>query len=184
MGATIAEAKFDILWVQFYNNDANGCSARKYISDGLSGNFNLDNRTVQAKQYGDWVSTIAGGASCDAKIYMGLLGGPTGSSGSPNDFLTPAEAKVLIDAYQGVENFGGVMLWEATAAAAVDMSVYPGYTSADTYWSAIKHILEPYAPLTTSTSSICVSTTSSSSSSSKTSSSTSTTSSSTTTSKC
>lgn len=180
MGDTIAAVQFDILWIQFYNSYANGCSARQYITSGLASNFNLDHRTTQAQKYGDWVSTLAKGQSNQTKIYLGLLGGPTGSSGQPNDFLTPAEAKLLIDAYRGVKNFGGVMLWEATAAALVDMSVYPGYTSADRYWKAIKSILVPNAVFPTyKVSSACASTTSSSSSS-KTSSSTTTTSSSST----
>jgi chitinase len=181
MGIMINLAQFDILWIQFYNNDGYGCSAVNYTTQGALSNFNLGPGAsgYGVRTYGTWVSAIAGGASKNAKLYIGLLGGPTASS-SPQDWLVPADAKALIDAYIGTTNFGGVMLWEATAAAAVDMSKYTAVTSATSYWAAIKGFLKPYAPTTTVTSStqVCTSTTSRSSSSTRTSSSTTTTSSS------
>lgn len=109
-------------------------------------------------------TTISLGASKDAKLYIGLVGGSTDP-----DFISPALVKDLVTAYIDVKNFGGIMLWDATSSDNTDMSVFPGYTGLK-YWAAMKQILNPYAPTPTATVSIAVSTTSSSSSSSLTSS--------------
>jgi chitinase len=163
MATIINQAAFDIIWVQFYNNDGYGCSAINYTTQGSSSNFNLNSGAT------NWVSTLASGASKNAKLYIGLPGGPEGVANNPQDWLTPAEAQALINEFQDTTNFGGVMLWEATAAAAVQMDNYAGYTQHAFYWDAIKAFLNPYAPATTAATSICLSSTSTSSSSTSTS---------------
>lgn len=90
MDVIIAQAQFDIIWVQFYNNDAYGCSARNYITSGTNSNFNLNSGAT------NWTSTLAQSLhSKDAKLYIGLPGGPAGSSHSPFYFSD----------YRGAESF-------------------------------------------------------------------------------
>ncbi|KAL5331921.1 hypothetical protein ACEPPN_001461 [Leptodophora sp. 'Broadleaf-Isolate-01'] len=159
MGLTIAGAQFDLLFIQFYNNGANGCTARNYTTDGNKGGFN----------YNKWVTVVNQGASKGAKLYLGLLG--SSAAGTAGDYLTALESKSLIDAWHGAPQFGGVMLWEATYAENNFPSSFPGKN----YYQIIKQLLSTYAPTTTAPATVCSSTVSSS----KTSTSTSKTSSST-----
>lgn len=134
MGLTIANAKFDMLWIQFYNNPS--CSARSYISsteDGTTNGFNYD----------AWVATIAGSASADAKLYIGLLGGPDATTAAFQDeYLSVSEATTLLTEYYSHAQFGGVMIYEATVA-----------DNNGQYYNDIKEILEGCASGGTSTSS-------------------------------
>ncbi|KAL2065294.1 hypothetical protein VTL71DRAFT_2963 [Oculimacula yallundae] len=150
MGLTIAGAQFDILFIQFYNNAANGCTARNWISKGNAGGFN----------YNAWITTIQQGASKGAKVYLGLLGSTT--AGNAGDYLTALESKSLIDAWHGAPQFGGVMLWEATYAENNFPSSFPGKN----YYQIIKQLLNAYAPATTAPAAVCSTTVSSSSRSS------------------
>ena len=152
MDTMIQEAEFDALYVQFYNTPA--CSARNWVSTGRL-------------TYDSWVNRTSFGASKNAKIYLGLLGSPAGSSSAPGDFLSPAEATDLIDTYAKDTRFGGVMLWDATYANGEEVS-YNGFSG--NYYNFIKSVLTPFAPKTTAAiAPLCPSTTSSSSSASKTS---------------
>ncbi|CZT52997.1 uncharacterized protein RSE6_14427 [Rhynchosporium secalis] len=150
MGLTIANAHFDLLFIQFYNNGANGCTARNWITKGDS---------VDGFNYNKWVSTIATGASKNAKLYLGLLGSST--AGVAGDYLTAIEAQTLINAYHGKSQFGGVMLWEATYAENNFPSSFPGKN----YYQIIKQLLTQYAPAITAPATVCSTTVSSSSSS-------------------
>ncbi|KAA8576019.1 hypothetical protein EYC84_006182 [Monilinia fructicola] len=109
--------------------------------------------------YDQWVSTINNGASAGASIYLGLLGSP--SAGIATDYISPLEARSLIESYHNKPQFGGVMIWEATYSqentdAELDGQSYHGF---------VKSCLSSYAPTTTSTSSVASSTVVSSSSS-------------------
>ncbi|PVH77711.1 glycoside hydrolase family 18 protein, partial [Cadophora sp. DSE1049] len=159
MGLTIAGAKFDLLFIQFYNNGANGCTARNWITNKNAGGFNYDS----------WVTIVNQGASAGAKLYLGLLG--SSSAGTSGDYLTALEAQSLIDAWHSAPQFGGVMLWEATYAENNLPSSFPGKN----YYQIMKQVLNKYAPATTAPATVCsttVSSTRSSTSSTKTSSST------------
>jgi chitinase len=126
--------------------------------------------TASGFTYDKWVSTTAAGASKNAKLYIGLLGGPAGTSAlHSGDFLWPTEATNLIETYVKDTRFGGVMLWEATVA---DEQYVKSGSALVNYYTFIKSVLSHYAPKTAptiSTGSVCFSTTTTSSSSTKTS---------------
>ncbi|KAF7905885.1 hypothetical protein EAF00_000164 [Botryotinia globosa] len=156
MGAMIAGAQFDLLWIQFYNNAAAQCTARQWADDyALTGQ-----KYSLSFTYDKWVSTINSGASAGASIYLGLLGSPL--AGTASDYISPLEAQSLIESYHHKPQFGGVMIWEATYSQENTDAELNG----DSYHGFIKSCLDPYAPPPpTSTSSIVHSTTISSSSS-------------------
>ena len=62
MGEIIANAQFDYLWVQFYNNE--GCS------------------TDTGTNFDDWVSSVASGPSANAKIFLGVPASTLGATGT------------------------------------------------------------------------------------------------------
>lgn len=167
MDEMIQGAKFDALWIQYYNTPA--CSARTWVKDNTAFN-STDGKTITAQlTYDSWVDRTSTGLSKDAKLYLGLLGSPgdAGSALSSNDFLWPTEATNLIDTYVNHTRFGGVMIWEATGA---DEQYVQSGASTLNYYDFVKSVLNQYAPKTTApVVSLCPSTTSSSSSASKTS---------------
>ncbi len=128
MDAMIHKAGFDALFVQFYNQGPSSCTARSRANG------------VGAFNYDAWVSYVnqAGSASTGAKIYIGLLGGPTGSSGAPGDYLNTTEVQNLISTYGKKTQLGGVMLWEATAADVNTDSTIP---AGKKYWDVVKDAL-------------------------------------------
>ena len=154
----IQGAKFDALWVQFYNNDAFGCTAHQWslnnpdYSKGSSenvGGFNFD----------QWASDANLGASAGAKIYIGLLGSKQASSFAPQDYLEPSQLKDIVHAYQGHAQFGGVMIWEATYAQNNKIASQP-------YYDFVKEVLLGLDPPTSSTTTSSSTTSSSSTGSS------------------
>ncbi|CCD56518.1 glycoside hydrolase family 18 protein [Botrytis cinerea T4] len=156
MGAMIAGAQFDLLWIQFYNNAAAQCTARQWAD-----NYALTGQEDSAEfTYDQWLSTINNGASAGASIYLGLLGSTL--AGTASDYISPLEAQSLIESYHNKPQFGGVMIWEATYSQENTDEELKG----DSYHGFIKSCLASYAPPPpTSTSSIVHSTTISSSSS-------------------
>ncbi|KAK6614690.1 chitin recognition protein [Botrytis cinerea] len=156
MGAMIAGAQFDLLWIQFYNNAAAQCTARQWAD-----NYALTGQEDSAEfTYNQWLSTINNGASAGASIYLGLLGSTL--AGTASDYISPLEAQSLIESYHNKPQFGGVMIWEATYSQENTDEELKG----DSYHGFIKSCLASYAPPPpTSTSSIVHSTTISSSSS-------------------
>ncbi|KAF7960499.1 hypothetical protein EAE96_000179 [Botrytis aclada] len=156
MGAMIAGAQFDLLWIQFYNNAAAQCTARQWADNYvLTGNEDSAEFT-----YDKWVAAINSGASAGASIYLGLLGSTL--AGTASDYISPLEAQSLIESYHNKPQFGGVMIWEATYSQENTDAELKG----DSYHGFIKSCLDSYAPPPpTSTSSIVHSTTLSSSSS-------------------
>jgi chitinase len=104
MGVIIRNAEFDYLWVQFYNNNnyTHPCSL------GFNGDapFNYD----------QWVSTIAGTPSANAKIFIGVPAAPLAANGAPSGetyYITPDELAILVGEYESSSAFGGVMMWSA-----------------------------------------------------------------------
>ncbi|KAI6712453.1 hypothetical protein JHW43_005002 [Diplocarpon mali] len=137
MGRTISEAKFDMLFIQFYNNRHFGCTARNFIDK--TGHFN----------YEQWVRFVNAGKSKGAKLHIGLLGSPEAAArGAGHDYLKPREVKTLLAKYHWEEQFGGVMIWENTHAARNNRhSAYPQMD----YLQVIKHLLlNPAPPVTRS----------------------------------
>ncbi len=123
MGNMIAEVVFDIIFIQFYNTPF--CSARNFIAT---------NRVNSGFSYDEWSQFLAGTASASAKLYVGLPASPVAAGGEGVFWLNPVEAKALIQKFAVRDNFGGVMLWEATMA---EHQVDQGKT----YYQNIKSVL-------------------------------------------
>ncbi|KAF5670620.1 endochitinase 2 precursor [Fusarium heterosporum] len=102
MSEMIKQAKFDALFVQFYNNPY--CDA--IIDPNTSGDrFN----------YEDWVSIIEDSdCSKDAKLYVGL---PASRDAAGSGYLEPEEMKDLVCAIKDDAHFGGISLWDLTRGA-------------------------------------------------------------------
>ncbi|KAL9057486.1 MAG: hypothetical protein Q9162_002323 [Coniocarpon cinnabarinum] len=100
MGKMIGEAKFDMLFIQFYNNPA--CSANNGDTSGIN--------------FSDWAKNLQGGPSADAKLFLGLPGSPTGATGTDSGskyFVQPSDLVGLVKQYKDQPAFGGVMMWDA-----------------------------------------------------------------------
>jgi len=131
MGQMITYAKFDIIWIQYYNTAQ--CSARNWVT----ANPNYTTTGVEEPSgfsFDAWETFLVGTESSDAKLYIGLPG-----AGSPTWYLSPTEASSLIKAYYCKPNFGGIMIWEATSADNNDVGC------GETYYEAVKEILVDYS---------------------------------------
>ncbi|CAD6447793.1 824d4a98-b746-4938-b69c-10f529638d96 [Sclerotinia trifoliorum] len=136
MGTMIASAKFDLLWIQFYNNGQAQCTARQWTENyAITGQKESEEFT-----YDEWIATVNSGASSGASIYIGVLGSPL--AGTATDYISPLEARTLIESYHDKPQFGGVMIWEATYSQENTDAELNG----DTYHGFIKSCLSPYAP--------------------------------------
>ncbi|KAJ5569155.1 chitinase 2 [Penicillium hetheringtonii] len=96
MQQIIANSQFDYLWVQFYNNPS--CSVNGAIN------------------FGSWVTNIAGTASSNAKILIGLPASPyaaTGTYDGAQYYLQPSALAALLREFTSYPQLGGVMLWSA-----------------------------------------------------------------------
>ncbi|KAI0138019.1 glycoside hydrolase superfamily [Hypoxylon sp. NC0597] len=176
MKTILQQARFDKIWIQFYNNPV--CNAGTY-------GFNYD----------AWESFVKGGVNDAAELFIGFPGSAAAVGLLGSGYITPAEAKSLICAYKTKEHFGGAMVWDAYYASenvnlegkgfhdVVSEALRCGGCSADVCAPAGTSSSVTTSSATTSSSSSStsstVSTTSSSSSASTTSSSVSSTSSST-----
>jgi chitinase len=131
MGQMIAHAKFDIIWVQYYNTPQ--CSARNWVT--ANPNYTITGVEEHSGfSFSAWENFLVGTESQNAKLYIGLPG-----AGDPTWYLSPIEASSLIKSYYCKQNFGGVMLWEATSAENNDVGC------GETYYEAVKDILEGYS---------------------------------------
>jgi chitinase len=129
MATMISKVKFDILWVQFYNTPA--CSARNWVNH----NPNYASTGVELSSgfsYNAWATFLAGTASANAKLYIGIPGA-TGAA-MTGAYLTLTELSNLVKAYYCKANFGGVMIWEATFAE-----------NNAQYYSSVKNLLTGFA---------------------------------------
>ena len=140
MGAMILAATFDIVWIQFYNNGQAGCTARNWADSNPD--YPITPSVSTTLNYQAWKDTINSGASNGAKIYLGLLAGPATSCQPEGygDFISSTEADHLISAFQGDDQFGGVMLYDATSALNDCSCGVP-------YFDVIKDSLTGKAPL-------------------------------------
>jgi len=124
MDAMIYQGGFDMLFIQFYNQGLVSCTARSRARKN-GGDFN----------YSKWITYVnrAGSASANARLYIGLLGGPT--AGAKDDYLKVAEVKNLISTYGKANQLGGVMLWEAQAT---QLNNDAGIPVNQRYWHVVK----------------------------------------------
>ncbi|KAJ5182912.1 hypothetical protein N7492_000528 [Penicillium capsulatum] len=140
LSKAIADSHFDFVWVQFYNTA--GCSAAEYVHG--TGHFN----------YGEWVTAIKQSANPSAKLYVGLPASKSAANAAY--YIEPSQVKPLVEEYMGLypETFGGIMLWEATAA---ENNVINGRN----YMQHMKRILNGLAPpVSTSVSTVSATSTS------------------------
>lgn len=145
MGAMIIAVAFDFVWVQYYNIPE--CSARAWIEASLSGLLKTD------FAFDSWSEYLKQGASKNAKLFIGLPGSNSAANTDLSYYLDSVEADALITAYSGNDNFGGVMIWDATFAEQNEDGAYH---------DTIKTILDGcIAGSTTTSSAVYVSTTSS-----------------------
>lgn len=131
MAQMIIQAKFDIIWVQYYNTAQ--CSASNWVA----ANPNYTTTGIEEPSgfnFNAWEAFLVGTNSHDAKLYIGLPGAPGGGW-----YLDPTETSALIEAYYCKPNFGGIMIWEATSAENNDVGC------GETYYQAVKDILVGYS---------------------------------------
>ncbi|KAI1466591.1 glycoside hydrolase superfamily [Daldinia caldariorum] len=98
MQTILQQAKFDKIWIQFYNNPS--CEA-------WTTGFNYD----------DWESFISGGVNSAAELFIGLPGSASAVGFLGSGYITAWQAKNLICSYKNREHFGGAMLWDAYYAS-------------------------------------------------------------------
>ncbi|OHE96642.1 endochitinase [Colletotrichum orchidophilum] len=130
----IYNAKFDSLFIQFYNNP--GCEV------------------TDTPNYDDWETVISQTSkSQDAKLYIGVLASAdSGWSG----YAPPSAIKELICKYQSKPHFGGVSIWDATRGA---INQIDGQSFQEAIADGLKYGCNPI-PAKTSTISVSTSTSS------------------------
>ncbi|KAF4994410.1 hypothetical protein FGRMN_5829 [Fusarium graminum] len=102
MSEMIKQAKFDALFIQFYNNPY--CDA---IADPHTPGDRFN--------YEDWVSIIEDSdRSKNAKLYVGL---PASRDAAGSGYLEPEKMKDLVCAIKNDAHFGGISLWDLTRGA-------------------------------------------------------------------
>jgi chitinase len=128
MGKSMQEAKYDYLWIQFYNNN---CSANSLFENPAenkngAGYFNLK----------DWPAYLSDGASKDAKLLVGLPGAP--DAAAKFDYVAPENLASLVAQSKNVTNFAGIMVYDA---GAVSQGAEEGATNGDNYIQLAKTAL-------------------------------------------
>jgi chitinase len=98
LSGPIANAWFDMLFVQFYNNPS--CSGRAAINYAAGDSFL------------HW--TQAASKNPNVKIYFGLPASPQAANAA--DYLTQPEVKDIVQRFSPNAKWGGIMLWESTYA--------------------------------------------------------------------
>ena len=104
LSVVLSSAWFDFFAIQFYNTAA--CSARAAIQKAKG-------KGTNDISYKTW--TTQSSKNPNVKMSIGLPGSTTAAIDS-SYYLTPAEAQSLITRFYGNAKFGGIMVWEATAA--------------------------------------------------------------------
>jgi chitinase len=147
MGDIILGAKFDMIFVQFYNNPV--CSAKAWAV--ANPNFASTRKEIESGfSYDSWVTAItaSGSKSTNAKIYIGLPG--NGTAATSATYYLAGSVKPLIQSYWCHKNFGGIMIWEA---------IYAEYNKDGNFYQSAKSILNGFATGTSSINCATVTTT-------------------------
>lgn len=101
LSSPIANAWFDMLFVQFYNNPS--CSGRAAINYAAGDSFL------------HWTQTAS--KNPNVKIYFGLPASTQAvSQANAGDYLTQPEVKDIVQRFSPNAKWGGIMLWESTYA--------------------------------------------------------------------
>ena len=104
LSAALSSAWFDFFTIQFYNTPT--CSARAAIQKAKG-------KGTNDISYKTWTSQSS--KNPKVKMSIGLPGSKTAAI-DPSYYLSPAEAQSLVTRFYGNAKFGGIMVWEATAA--------------------------------------------------------------------
>jgi len=112
LGDAISKADFDYIFIQFYNTE--WCSARAGL-DHTYGSASQNGGNPTDISFNDWVSWVAANAQGSPSLFIGLAGS-TAKVTDPAMYLSPSEVQTLLDTYYSQVEFGGIMIWEATAA--------------------------------------------------------------------
>jgi chitinase len=107
MGKSLQEAKYDYLWIQFYNN---ACSANDLFKDP-----NTNPNGAGYFNFKDWPKYLRNGASKDAKLFVGISGAR--AAAAEFDYVASNNLPSLVDQSKNVPNFAGVMVYDAAAVS-------------------------------------------------------------------
>lgn len=146
MGTMIQDSEFDMLFVQFYNNN----NYTYPCALGINGDaaFNFD----------EWETFISTSNSSSAEIFIGVPAAPLAANGADTGsvyYATPDQLNTIVKATEGNSSFGGVMLWAAgysdsnvndgcTYAQEVETILYDGEVCSGSY--DVTPSLTPVAP--------------------------------------
>ncbi|RYP45640.1 hypothetical protein DL768_008029 [Monosporascus sp. mg162] len=118
MKTIITQARFDKIWIQFYNNQE--CEAKSNIG------FNFE----------PWALFLQTTKNKDAEIFIGLPGSPEAAG---SGYIDRKKAQEVICKAKKSKAFGGVMLWDAYFAS-------KNVEGGKTYYDSIAKILECGCP--------------------------------------
>lgn len=146
MGTMIANSQFDMLFIQFYNNN----NYTYPCALGINGDA--------AFNYNQWETFVSTSKSSSAKLFIGVPAAPDaangGSSGSVY-YATPQQLSTIVSATEGNSSFGGVMMWSTgfsdsnvnngcTYAQEAEMILVDGTVCSGSY--TVTKTLPPVAP--------------------------------------
>ncbi|KAF4345978.1 endochitinase 2 precursor [Fusarium beomiforme] len=127
----INQAKFDALFIQFYNNPS---------CDAIPGSASWDKLN-----YDDWETIIADSAcSQNAKLYVGL---PASQDAAGSGYLEPEAMKDVVCSLKDKPHFAGISLWDLTRGAGNEVD---GKSYNEHVMDALKYVCDP-VPVTTTT---------------------------------
>lgn len=122
MGPAMQEAKFDYLWIQFYNNFCSAADLYKNIKQNPDGTGQYN--------FGKWRAYLANGASSAASLFVGL---PASLHAADTyDYNKPGRLPLIIKSSPGA---AGVMLWNTYHS---DTSAVNGCT----YAQQVAHVFQ------------------------------------------
>ena len=96
LGQALNSAWFDMIFIQFYNNP-NVCGA----TEGSVLNIDV------------WQSWAKRSVNPSVKIYVGLPAAPSAAS---YGYISPCRLSQIVGISKNYQNFGGIMLWDASQA--------------------------------------------------------------------
>ncbi|CAI7601528.1 unnamed protein product [Penicillium glandicola] len=91
----------DAIWVQFYNNY---CGVNNFNADSSLSQYNFET-------WDNWAKTVS--KNKNVKVMMGV---PAFTSAASTGYVPASQLAKVIEYSKKFENFGGVMMWDATQA--------------------------------------------------------------------
>ena len=93
--------KFDIVWVQFYNNY---CGLQSFVSASNPGSYNFNT-------WQNWAKTVS--ANPNVKVMIGAPAAPTAAG---SGYVDSGKLAAIIKYTKQFSAFGGVMFWDMSQA--------------------------------------------------------------------